>query len=399
MSEGDRILQSNELELLVLLSRPDFSPALHARAKLLGEAIDASKLAKLLRFHRLSLHVMHALKTAGARLFDDSVYQTCLSVAAKEQARTARQLSFLKIVNTALQREGIPTMVLKGSATSARLFGAPDRRVCSDVDVMIQAANTQKAIQVLKEIGFRALKPLLRGEVDPRKLRRIQDWSNNIEFEYVNNGRIIFELHWRLGRYFHEFPFFEKTIWQNAKYLEFDGCRYLTLSPEHEVLFLCNHGCKHEWKRLHWLADIAAILCDSSTNWVRLHEMAKAAGLETQVAVSCVLAHRIFEAPLPEIYQAHSPRIDRIAASIIRRRYHDNPRNDSSLEDAAMELRGTWLLKGFKPKLVVLLSHFRPGPNDWAVIDLPSWAEPAYVPVRIGRILYEVCRSAVAKQH
>jgi hypothetical protein len=66
------------------------------------------------------------------------------------------------------------------------------------------------------------------------------------------------------------------------------------------LLYLCLHVAKHQWSRLKWLCDIAALLStDLAIDWATWQQEIIALGMAHLVAQSLLLAQAFFAAPLP----------------------------------------------------------------------------------------------------
>ena len=386
-----------EIRLLTVLARPDFTPD-HARAAgALASGIDLDVFANLLRFHRIAGHVRANLSNVGVSTLPAAVTALCRRVADNGARRTEAQLKQLSAVGAALEARGVEAMVLKGPASSARLFGDPARRVLRDLDLMVRAGDALPAFETLRSAGYRPEHPALQGPMDLRRMRRLQGWSNNIAFINPDAPTLFVELHWRPGRFQVEFPVAEADIWARAHRLAIGDRRWRVLDPVHDAIFLAMHGCKHEWKRLHWLVDIAALMHGPGADWARVAALCEEAGLKRAVQRAAILAQLMLDASWPAELSAPDRAQRRAAEAIAQRRFHNAPANDPPLAEAAIEWRNLALVAGPTARARLIAGHIQPGPYEWALIDLPRWAEPAYYPLRLARIAAVLTASALSR--
>jgi hypothetical protein len=128
--------------------------ALSGRARQLADAIDWAALAETLRRHRL-------LATLGPRVLElegEDVSSDFALAVAQEIAQTSREGVLLTLVATqiseALTACGIRSAVLKGPPLGEAVYGAPGRRSCSDVDLLVPAEQLPGAVAAVQGLGY-----------------------------------------------------------------------------------------------------------------------------------------------------------------------------------------------------------------------------------------------------
>ncbi len=387
----------SEIRLLACLSRHPFTADDAAdAAAICAEGVETSKMVRLCRFHRLGGHISATLtgdinvdipKQLKLRLIREGL------VARKQ---TDAQLAEMHSVMSTLQDANIEVFPIKGPAVAKRYYNDAARRVLYDIDLLVRPEDTFRAVQLIEARGLKHVKSSLRSGLKEADVERLHRWGSNIGLRSDADKSVLIELHWRPGRHRFEFPVELDDIWAQRVPMEIDGRDTWSMAPMQEALFLMSHGAKHEWKRLHWLCDIAAMLRDTQFDWRAFCEFAAACRLERVAASALELASIVFDLPVSEDVQDLIDRqqlFHRVDA-IIERRYRQAATNDSSLEEALMEWRNADLFPGASARVQAIVSHLQPGPDDWAWVRLPDWANLGYYPVRIARIVIETGRAA-----
>ena len=90
-------------------------------------------------------------------------------------------------------------------------------------------------------------------------------------------------------------------LWTHCEAKTWMGASFLNLKDDALLLFLCDHGSKHQWSRIKWLADVAALLArEPSFSWVNLLALADRFDLSRPLAQAGLLVCWLYGIPLPE---------------------------------------------------------------------------------------------------
>jgi len=81
----------------------------------------------------------------------------------------------------------IPVVVLKGEALGAELFGDPDRRTTTDIDLLVDPRDVDQVLAQVGALGF-----------EPRNAQPMKPWAFN-QTSWVDGQGILLEVHWRLA--------------------------------------------------------------------------------------------------------------------------------------------------------------------------------------------------------
>src|SRR5262249_21261292 len=73
-----------------------------------------------------------------------------------------------------------------------------------------------------------------------------------------------------------------------------------TFSPETQFLFSCLHQAKHNWSRLGWIMDLAALIRQSpALHWQQIQKRAGSFGTARMIRVSLRLVQRLVQVIIP----------------------------------------------------------------------------------------------------
>jgi hypothetical protein len=166
----------------------------------------------------------------------------------------------------ALNRDEIPSCVLKGIALSQRLYGDPLARQSNDIDLMVHPRDRERAERTLAELGFNSDGHSFTEEID----------HHLGLFRAVGQTKVHLELHLgvNLGNQ-RRFP----ADWWNARVPITVGADTMHIfRDDHLLVFLCAHAAVHGYASLGWLVDIAVLLPQAQCSTTDIVAAARAAG-------------------------------------------------------------------------------------------------------------------------
>jgi hypothetical protein len=213
--------------------------------------------------------------------------------AARNMKMTAELLRILDVLKGA----GIKAVPLKGPMLAQQLYGDVALRQFSDLDILVAREDANKALIVLEEKGYRIADDP-RKEKSEKKRAALLKWMYHYELTNANVGTHI-ELHWQLSPSLRRLNADEIVIWERAKIIGFSGKEILSLSDEDYLVFLCQHGARHLWKRLSWLCDVSALIINNVSCSSAL-EIARDAKNENVFLLGILLANGLIDVPAPE---------------------------------------------------------------------------------------------------
>ena len=186
----------------------------------------------------------------------------------------------------------------KGPLLSQQLFDDYGLRYSKDLDLLVKPQDLDQAEQLLLSNGYTRQKPDF--VLTPRQKKAYLKESLHVSY-YHPERQIIVELHWRLCSNPYLLPSeYVQRMMSTAQQVPIAGAQITSLSDEDTLLYLCLHGATHGWYRLKWLCDISQFLHrEQAINWEAWAENVVTLALHRPVAQALLLAHQLFDAPLP----------------------------------------------------------------------------------------------------
>ncbi len=269
-----------------------------SRPKELPAALDLARLFALARRHRLVPHLCRELLGGEAALGEEARRQ--VGEVERRTARRARlQAAELARLTGALEERGIGVLALKGPELAVEVFGDVTRRWCRDLDLLVRRRQVGAAARALLELGYEwELPAAFRFE---SRLGRayLAHGAGQVTFRHAETG-ILVEIHWKLAHPEVELPLGEDRLWAGTRRLEVDGGRVATLARPALLVYLCHHGSRHRWRRLHWLADVAGLArVYGEGDWREAVELAGETGVGPALGLAATLAEELLGAPVP----------------------------------------------------------------------------------------------------
>ena len=197
--------------------------------------------------------------------------------------------------------------------------------------------------------------------------------------------------HWALLTPGYTFSPAAEIVWESTQTISIAGRAVETFSHETQLLFTCVHQAKHNWSRLGWLMDLAALVRQSpGMNWQWIQKRAGSFGTGRMIRVSLQLVQLLFHVTLPPgitEWVTQDACSNKIAEEILKRLLSadtkaDQPMPLDPLFQASMESLADRAFYWFDTVL-------RPTPLEWALLPLPDSLYVLYYPIRVGRLVYK----------
>jgi hypothetical protein len=277
----------------------------------------------------------------------------------------------------ALNRAGVASLVLKGPALAARLYGDPSARTYRDLDLLVEPARRRTAARVLGEQGYALTWDPPRARVSVLRVAPVTYASGS-------RGSVV-DLHWGLST--------PELAWDDAptprhvatQRVRVGRVEVATLADEPLLLYLAVHGGKHGFRRLAWLVDFARLLrVGPGIDAVAVGRMAARAGFSRLLHAAVLLADQVagIPAPAPLLAPARGDRGARRLAEAFRRR--DPPR---PLDLRVPLSRRERLRDGMRDVVGTVVAALEPRwqePSKW-----PGWVRR---PARAGGLVWKYVR-------
>jgi hypothetical protein len=351
--------------------------------KALAHPVDFLKTINLASRHGLAPCMIQQLQQHVAAALPESVVVEFRRWLRAHTLRSMQLTTQLFQILDRLKDHGIRALVFKGPVLAQQLYDQPFRREFVDLDIMVPTEAVGQVIALLNADGFESQFGLTSGQ-----LTRFQ--KNWCEMALYNSARnILVEIHWRLFPPDYSFSPAAETAWEATKHVFIAQRSITTLSIENQLLFACLHQAKHNWSRLGWVMDLAALVKQSPhMNWNDVQHRAGRFGTARMIRVSLQLIQNLFGVPLPFAiaeWAAPDKQSENIARRVEQRLFSDDTNTSERIPTdplfrAAMESKYDRAVYWFH-------SIFRPTPLEWELLPLPDWLRGAYYPVRAGRLL------------
>jgi len=275
--------------------------------------------------------------------------------------------------------QGIPVIAQKGPALGHWLYADSAMREFGDLDLLVTPSNVPGAVHVLRDLGYE--KNL---QLSPRQEKAYLQSG----YEYVfGRGREpnLVELQWNLLPGFYAVDVNIDKLFARSQQLEFNGCRARVLGPEEQMIFLCIHAAKHQWKRLGMLQDIAA-LAGFDLDWDSIVREARRTGTLRMLLISLILAQEVLSCALPDAIIT-SPEVSaahKFALRIIEdiEKMEETPPESIAYFRFATEIRE----RRIDQARIVWRLTTSPSVGEWKAMRIPDIMFPMYALVRAARL-------------
>ena len=300
--------------------------------------------------------------------------------------RTRELLTLLDLLETH-QVHAIPH---KGPVLAASVYGDLALRQFSDLDILVQKKDIQKAKDLLVSNGYRWL-----SELNPTQQEAyLQSDSGSFVFQ-KDDGRALVEVDREITT-LREFPFWLdlEPLWKRRVWTSFEGREVPVFSPEDLLLVLCVHGAKHRWDQLNWICDLAELIrVYQGLNWEMLLERASALGCQRILFLGLFLAQDLLGAPLPsDVFERvdSDAAVRSLAGDVCERLFLDgNGSSHGAFGLSSFYLRVSERLRDRAAYCLRLA--FTPTVGDWELLPLPQsfafvyyFIHPTVLTVRYG---------------
>jgi hypothetical protein len=237
-----------------------------------------------------------ALLSVDADLIPGDVRAALRERVSLGALRAGIQVPELLAILEALGAHGVAAIAHKGQALSMLAYGRTGVRDSIDLDLVVRESDVTAAEEVLRARGYRRNSP---GDLRPRLEAAWRRAYNETEF-VSHDGWVFVDLHWRMCPAQFPFRVGSTRLWSRAARATLEGRPVRVFPVETLVGLLCLHGAKDAWHRLIWLCDVDRVIRVSPTlDWDEVRAFAEESRCRRAVGLALLLAHRLFDTPLP----------------------------------------------------------------------------------------------------
>jgi hypothetical protein len=292
-----------------LLEAASPSPDLRQLGQLLRSA-DASRLIDLAEEHGVIGHLAACLGGLEEDALQPQARQLLIDRQRAQNFTTLRLTAELFRLLERFASVGVAALVVKGPVLAVRAYGDPARRGYGDLDLLVRQRDIRRATELMTAAGYQAAVPL--SAIDAGKIPGQYLFSKP-------DSKLLVELHNDLTLRYFPRPLPIEEFFARQVRVRLDAHEAPALAVEDELVLICIHGAKHFWERLIWIADVAALVSrQSSLDWERAAQSAKAVGAERMLHSGLRLATDLLKVHLPKKISS-AVRSDAAAAKLVVR--------------------------------------------------------------------------------
>ena len=333
--------------------------------------------------HSMMPPIAYALTQYGENLVPLEVrerLQQRLLFTAKSNLKWLQE--WCRILAT-FEAAGVPVISFKGPALALLAYPNLALREFGDLDLLVRPADVFRARNVLAGEGYE-LRFSSGGDTDAALLR-----SGNQQTDLVNGRGMLIDLHWGLLHEMFSFQLPVDELFESAQAEYREGLSFLSLSPEHLLLYLCAHGTKHCWLNLRELLDVVCHLQTAQKlDWGLCMRLAESVNCELVLKHSLLLAEQVLGLELPAAIKndcddAKALMLARRAASLLFQ-------EDGDLGYGKALRYHLTFAKGWRDRAHLIFERvFVPAEVDWQKVRLPRSLHFLYYAVRPVRFIFE----------
>jgi len=372
-----------EFQLLLACARAQLNPAAAGEiASAAAQPFDWLKAINLASGHRLSPVLISQVQQHAATRLPETMRLYLTECFRAQTIRNFELTRELLEVLSVLEKSSVGTLAFKGPVLAQQLYGHLSLREFLDLDILVAPTDASTVIALLSAKGFEPQFVLTRPQ-----FTRYQTMRSQMGL-YHPAKKVQVEVHWALLTPGYTFSPAAQIIWESIQTVSIAGRAIQTFSPEIQVLFSCLHQAKHNWSRLGWLMDLAALIRQPlAVDWQQIQDRAGSFGTARMILVSLRLVQLLFQVTLPAgiteriTDDAYSIKISEqiLKRLLLAEKKPDQPQPSKPLFRASMESPADRAFFWFDTVL-------RPTPLEWAVLPLPDSLYPLYYPIRLGRL-------------
>lgn len=307
-----------------------------------------------------------------------------LALARRGVAAAAETVRLVRILDAA----GARALPLKGPALAVLAYGDTGARDYGDLDLLVAAPDLPRARKALHLDGYAPV-----ATWTPREER----WHMRSKGQLVRLARPGSALPVEVHGSVHAPAFslrLEHDLWSRAAALRLEGFSVPAMSPEDTLLVACTHAGRSQWRRLEWVAAVAALADRPDLDWPLVRRLARRSGAARMVDVGVELARDVTGDPLSRATPpvVPDPAVPLLARSIARELLAGDPvRPERETFDPAMRrVRLHLRLRERRRDRALYLARFLVAPTlvEAQLVKLPRSLEPLYPFVRSGRLAF-----------
>ncbi|MES9937981.1 MAG: nucleotidyltransferase family protein [Sedimenticola sp.] len=284
---------SSEITLLLAACRPEPDNRIDPLLQTLADDIDWTRLIETSLTHSVAGLLCNTLLKTDQSLVPEDIRDAAaifLEQAERDNQEAADQLVHILIT---LDDAGIEAIPFKGPTLAVSTFGKLNLRSFADLDFLIRSNKIEPCLNKLKDAGFKQ-------NINLTRKQRAAFLSYSGQDVLYGHGTPL-EPHWAFAPNTLAINIDYAGIFQRASKKSFNNSAILSLSPEDELIALCIHGSKENWKKLKWVADVAwHIRRHPDMDMQGLFSLSETQGVARMVRTGMILASKLLKETLSD---------------------------------------------------------------------------------------------------
>lgn len=286
-------MNAPEFQLLVACCRCSYATGGEEEVLRGSTHIDWLTFLHLLRRHRVQGLAAQAFYRLRVSPPDSIAAEIAKDVAAIAEANLRSAAASIRLKER-FGGAAIPLLFVKGLSVSALAYGDPFVKMSADIDILVDAVDTDSSAELLRDLGYLAAVPADRPTLEISRWHR-----RHKESIWTKLGGAAVELHTALS----DQPALIPGIGTASprQMVEIGrGRRLPTLNSADLFAYLCVHGASSAWFRLKWIVDVAALIHAMGGDIQGHYRAANARGAGRAPAQALLLADRLSLLRLPD---------------------------------------------------------------------------------------------------
>lgn len=262
---------------------------------LLQQGSDWNRLLALANRHGVMPLLYRSLSRVDRQLVPPETMARLRMLYMQNAARNIRLTRELLRLLDLFEAKGIQAIPFKGPALTQQIYGDITYRSFVDLDIIVHRKDVLLAKEVLISEDYQP-------EVALNPAQEKVFIASECEYNFRHKAKgILVEVHWRINPSCYCISFDVEDVWPRASTTELDGRRVSTLSPEDQLISLCIHGARHNWKEMKHICDAAGLVnLQKDLDWEKAICFAREQHIERIVLLGLLLAERLFRVQPPE---------------------------------------------------------------------------------------------------
>lgn len=265
--------------------------------------------------HRIGPLAHGVLRKVPAELLPAGLLAPLAQAARANAIKALQAQRAHRLLATWFAAAGLDWMPFKGVTVAQAYYEDPAARHVNDLDVWVPPASLDQARGVLQAQGCRMLGADLHADLalrGPRHAAYLQGYYHEMQFCSAAVGHL--ELHWRLADNPRLFSLSAESVRARARTMTVGGANVCVMDHLDLLLYLCDHGARHGWGRLKWLADLPRLLNSVPWDWAEVFARADEARCRNSLSLGLGLCQHYLGWDAPDAVRAELTRCRQLPA-------------------------------------------------------------------------------------